>query len=82
MWQIIKQEYTQRGEISQIESIEERPKKKMSTIFKYYLRQSNQYALTGNIDEQANFQIQTGAALGAFNQWVMQGIGVLIFRIL
>jgi trans-AT polyketide synthase/acyltransferase/oxidoreductase domain-containing protein len=70
VWEIIRQEFVERDEISQIESIEERPKKKMATIFKYYLRQANQYALEGTMEEQANFQIQTGAALGAFNQWV------------
>lgn len=70
VWQIIKQEFVQRDEIAQIASIEERPKKIMATLFKYYLRQANQYALDGTVDEQANFQIQTGAALGAFNQWV------------
>ncbi|KIC00727.1 hypothetical protein OA88_17840 [Flavobacterium sp. JRM] len=70
VWQIIKQEFIQRDEIAQIASIEERPKKKMATIFKYYLRQANQYALEGATEEQANFQIQSGAALGAFNQWV------------
>ncbi len=70
VWQIIRQDYIQKGENSQLESIEERPKKKMATVFKYYLQQANQYALKGKIEEKANFQIQTGSALGAFNQWV------------
>ncbi|MFH6942764.1 ACP S-malonyltransferase [Flavobacterium sp. FlaQc-50] len=70
VWKTIKQEFIQRAEISQIESIEERPKKKMATLFKYYLRLASQYALDGITEEQGNFQIQSGAALGAFNQWV------------
>ncbi|WP_166923280.1 ACP S-malonyltransferase [Flavobacterium poyangense] len=70
VWQIVRREFVQRNEIAQIESIEERPKKKMATLFKYYLRLANQYALEGIVEEQSNFQIQTGAALGAFNQWV------------
>lgn len=70
VWQIIRKEFVQRNEIAQIDSIEERPKKKMATVFKYYLRLANHYALEGIAEEQSNFQIQTGAALGAFNQWV------------
>ncbi len=70
VWQDIKEDYIQREKIAQLKNIEERPKKKMLLIFKYFLKQANRYALEGNLDEQTNFQIQTGAALGAFNEWV------------
>ena len=46
------------------------PKKKMALIFRWYFVHSNRLALSGNSERRADYQIQCGPALGAFNQWV------------
>jgi trans-AT polyketide synthase/acyltransferase/oxidoreductase domain-containing protein len=50
--------------------IEHNPKKKMALIFKWYFFHSNKLALEGHDEQQVNYQIQCGPALGAFNRWV------------
>ncbi len=46
------------------------PKLYMAYIFKWYFALSNRLALAGNKERKVDFQIHTGPALGAFNQWV------------
>jgi trans-AT polyketide synthase/acyltransferase/oxidoreductase domain-containing protein len=60
-------ESTGRNDMTEIES---NPKKKMALIFKWYFFYSNRLALEGCEDQQVNYQIQCGPALGAFNRWV------------
>jgi trans-AT polyketide synthase, acyltransferase and oxidoreductase domains len=52
------------------EELELSPKQKMGHIFRWYFVHSTRLALEGRKDEQLNFQIHCGPALGAFNQWV------------
>ncbi len=54
----------------QIRKAEKNPKHKMSLIFRWYFAHSVRLALEGNTEEKVNFQVHTGPALGAFNQWV------------
>jgi trans-AT polyketide synthase/acyltransferase/oxidoreductase domain-containing protein len=42
----------------------------MALIFKWYFFHSNKLALEGHDEQQVNYQIQCGPALGAFNRWV------------
>jgi trans-AT polyketide synthase/acyltransferase/oxidoreductase domain-containing protein len=60
-------ERTGREDMTDIES---NPKKKMALIFKWYFFYSNRLALEGCEEQQVNYQIQCGPALGAFNRWV------------
>jgi trans-AT polyketide synthase/acyltransferase/oxidoreductase domain-containing protein len=46
------------------------PKEKMAALFRWYLRNSNQWAISGAADRIADYQVHTGPALGLFNQWV------------
>lgn len=46
------------------------PKRKMALIFKWYFINSTRLALRGEVQQRADFQIQCGPALGAFNNWV------------
>ena len=55
---------------SEIEKANSNPKHKMALIFRWYFGYSTQLALSGNTDLQTDFQIHSGPALGAFNQWV------------
>jgi trans-AT polyketide synthase/acyltransferase/oxidoreductase domain-containing protein len=54
----------------EIAKAEQSPKHKMALVFRWYFSYSNQLALTGNTDGKVDYQIHTGPALGAFNQWV------------
>ena len=55
---------------SQIEKAEKNPKHKMALIFRWYFGYSMRTAMQGKEDDKVNFQIHTGPALGAFNQWL------------
>ena len=58
------------GKSGQIEKAEKDPKYKMALIFKWYFGHSMDAAMEGRQEDKVNFQIYTGPALGAFNQWV------------
>jgi trans-AT polyketide synthase/acyltransferase/oxidoreductase domain-containing protein len=45
-------------------------KQKMALVFHYYFRRSAMAALQGDAASRVDFQVHTGPALGAFNQWV------------
>lgn len=54
----------------EIEKAERNPKHKMALVFRWYFGRSTRLAMEGNPDHQVDYQIHTGPALGAFNQWV------------
>jgi trans-AT polyketide synthase/acyltransferase/oxidoreductase domain-containing protein len=53
-----------------IDKAERNPKHKMALVFRWYFIHSMRLALTGNLDQRVDFQVQCGPSLGAFNQWV------------
>ncbi len=53
-----------------IESAERNPKLKMALIFKWYFMHSMRLAKQGDLNQQIDYQIHCGPAMGAFNQWV------------
>lgn len=53
-----------------IQEAENNPKAKMGLIFKVYFYRSIKNAYTGIKSEKTDFQIHTGSALGAFNEYV------------
>lgn len=53
-----------------IEKVEANPKQKMAAVFRWYFQWSTNLALAGDQDNSVDFQVYTGPALGAFNQWV------------
>ncbi len=54
-----------------VERAERSPRHKMALVFKWWLGRTVQAAIAGEEDEKVNFQVHTGPALGAFNQWVL-----------
>jgi trans-AT polyketide synthase, acyltransferase and oxidoreductase domains len=52
------------------DQLEKNPKQKMAAIFKWYFVHSARMARDGNEEERLDYQIHSGPALGAFNQWV------------
>lgn len=49
---------------------EKNPKNKMALIFRWYFIHTTRLAMKGIADQQADYQVHCGSALGAFNQWV------------
>ncbi|MFN8371033.1 MAG: hypothetical protein U0T83_10480 [Bacteriovoracaceae bacterium] len=42
----------------------------MSLVFRWYFGLSTRMAFAGDLSRKVDFQIHTGPAIGAFNQWV------------
>lgn len=55
---------------AELDKAERLPKHKMALIFRWYFVRTTRLALDGCAQEQSNFQIHCGPAMGAFNQWV------------
>ncbi len=70
VWNEVKAYHKEKGADDIIRAAENEPKKKMALIFRWYFGYSSRLSFEGNIKEKVNFQVHTGPALGAFNQWV------------
>jgi trans-AT polyketide synthase, acyltransferase and oxidoreductase domains len=55
---------------AEIERAERSPKAKMALVFRWYFVHTMRLALEGSRDRHVDYQIHTGPAVGAFNQWV------------
>lgn len=56
--------------LHEIVKAEANPKHKMALVFRWYFGHSSRLALSGATEDRINYQVHTGPALGAFNQWV------------
>ena len=54
----------------ELEKAQKSPKYKMAMIFKWYFIHSARLARSGSSEQKVDYQVHTGPALGAFNQWV------------
>ncbi len=70
IWEDTKRHFMEQGKEEEIAKAEQRPRHKMGLIFRWYFGFSTRMAFSGNLDNKVDFQIHTGPALGAFNQWV------------
>lgn len=53
----------------QVERAERDPKHKMALVFRWYLGQAAHWAKDGNPSRKMDYQVWTGPAMGAFNEW-------------
>lgn len=70
IWQDTLQYLDAQGLRHEIVKAEANPKHKMSLVFRWYFGHTTRLALAGKPEERVNYQVHTGPALGAFNQWV------------
>lgn len=70
VWQETKTHLQNTGRATEIQKAERTPKHKMALVFRRYFGYSSRMAFAGDMEHKVNFQIHTGPALGAFNQWV------------
>lgn len=54
----------------QVERGNANPKDKMALVFRWYLGLSSRWAAAGEKGREMDYQVWTGPAMGAFNQWV------------
>ncbi|MEM7155124.1 MAG: PfaD family polyunsaturated fatty acid/polyketide biosynthesis protein [Myxococcota bacterium] len=55
---------------TQIERADADPRHRMALVFRSYLGRSSRWAIDGQLDRRADYQIWCGPAMGAFNDWV------------
>jgi trans-AT polyketide synthase, acyltransferase and oxidoreductase domains len=70
IWSETKRYLEQQGHLHEIAKAEANAKHKMALVFRWYFAYTTRLALEGKSDDRVNYQIHTGPALGAFNQWV------------
>lgn len=58
------------GRDKDIAQAQANPKVRMARVFRWYFIYSTRLSFSNSADDLVNYQIQTGPALGAFNQWI------------
>ncbi len=70
IWQETRSFFLSRGIESEIHRAEKNPKHKLALVLRWYFGYSNRIAFEGEENLKKEYQIHTGPALGAFNEWV------------
>jgi len=70
VWQEVVDYQTRKGQLATLEKARLNPKHKLALCFRWYFGYTSKLALAGDENNRVDFQIHTGPALGAFNQWV------------
>lgn len=70
IWDETRAYFQSAGLEHEIAKAQANPKHKMALVFRWYFAYSTRIAMEGKGDDRVNYQIQTGPALGSFNQWV------------
>lgn len=69
IWEETRRFWTGR-DARQVERAERDPKHKMALVFRWYLGKASRWAIDGDADRVADYQVWCGPAQGAFNAWV------------
>lgn len=69
VWNELLQRLLKEHRYQDIKHAQSNPKVRMAHVFREYWRYSMDLALSSSGADPVNYQIQTGTALGAFNQW-------------
>lgn len=64
------QRYFTRRDPAQLERASASPRRRMALLFRWYLGMASRWAVTGEEERKADYQIWCGPAMGAFNTWV------------
>jgi trans-AT polyketide synthase/acyltransferase/oxidoreductase domain-containing protein len=70
IWSETKDYFIKKGQPKEVEKAEASPKHKMALVFRWYFGYSLRLAFAGDEENKVDYQVHTGPALGAFNQWV------------
>ncbi len=55
---------------AEIDKAEQSPKHKLGLVFRWYFILGSRLAMAGDPSRKVDYQVHTGPAMGAFNQWV------------
>ncbi|MFD1147257.1 PfaD family polyunsaturated fatty acid/polyketide biosynthesis protein [Saccharothrix hoggarensis] len=69
VWQDVVEYFTRRDP-DQLRRAADDPKRRMALVFRWYLGMASRWAVVGDADRTADFQVWCGPAMGAFNEWV------------
>jgi len=61
-----------RSSPKRLADLENNPRKRMATIFKWYFALCTRLTLTGDTNRKVDYQVHVGPALGAFNEWALK----------
>lgn len=70
IWEETRGYFEEHGLRHEVVKAEANPKYKMALVFRWYFGHATRLAMAGVQEERINYQVHTGPALGAFNQWV------------
>lgn len=70
VWQEVVEYHARKGHRATLENAQGNSRHKMALCFRWYFGYSSKLAFAGDERNRVDFQIHTGPALGAFNQWV------------
>ena len=70
VWEETQRYLQSSGRSQEIAKAQTNAKYRMARVFHWYFAYSTQLAFSGSLDDVVNYQVHTGPALGAFNQWV------------
>ncbi len=68
VWQQTQRFFLERDP-AQLDKAQRDPKHRMALVFRWYLGLSSHWANSGQPDRQMDYQIWSGPAMGAFNEW-------------
>jgi trans-AT polyketide synthase/acyltransferase/oxidoreductase domain-containing protein len=70
IWRETVEYFASKGQQAVIDRANRSPKQKMALIFRWYFAYTARLAFAGDEADKVDYQVHTGPALGAFNQWV------------
>lgn len=70
VWQEVRAHHVRKGQHATLAKAEGNLKHKLALVFRWYFGYTSRLALSGDERNRTDFQVHTGPALGAFNQWV------------
>ncbi|WP_100444517.1 PfaD family polyunsaturated fatty acid/polyketide biosynthesis protein [Glycomyces xiaoerkulensis] len=69
VWAEVERYFTRRDP-EQLRRAASAPRRRMALLFRWYLGMASRWAVTGDADRRADYQLWCGPAMGAFNEWV------------
>lgn len=73
VWEEVKNYHASKGQEKTVQEAMNNEKHKMALVFRWYFSYTTRLAFAGDLEYKTDFQVHTGPALGAFNQWVKGG---------
>ncbi|MCX4571434.1 PfaD family polyunsaturated fatty acid/polyketide biosynthesis protein [Streptomyces albogriseolus] len=64
------EEYFTRRDPDQLLRARQSPRRRMALVFRWYLGMASRWAVTGEGERTADYQVWCGPAMGGFNEWV------------